>query len=772
MNLTPTIRAELLHLAQRLIETGARPTDEALRGYYATFARRFGPERLREVEGRELLELMHEPGNRDSLVYWLEFKDDEEMPARFGSIAGGSALKFGLYRRNETGRWMTGNPSNQREITEDEAIAMATRHRDQLLRGHALLLEMPSSTEDDVYLQLQRGIDAQLPDLANLAWSHKYLSLIHPDRLDDFHNPEYQRYHLMRLLQRPPDAPGRYACAGRYVALARELGLTLNALTSALNHRNGRPRSYWRVGTREGETFRFPEMKDGGWVGVGWGELGDLSEIPDSQAGKEILKDRLTRLYHAPATAVGRQAAQWFRFLHRPQEGDIVVAADGVTVHGVGIITGDYRYERAPGFTHRRSVEWVSLSSWRLATGEGLQTSFSPLRKVDTLLDIEQHLNAAVGEHVGIGGSKGGVKSGAPAPLPPLHGTLAQIHRALDRKGQIILYGPPGTGKTHWAGAAARELVARTRFKSTWDGLDAAERTAIDGDDARLGNIQLCTFHPAYGYEDFIEGYRPSSVGGALVFEPRDGLFKTICADAERRPDEPFYLIIDEINRGDIPRIFGELITLLEKGKRGLSLRLSLTGRPFSVPNNVYIIGTMNTADRSIALLDTALRRRFAFLELMPDAEILGIAAPGGVPLGPWLAALNRRILDHVGRDARNLQIGHAYLMVKGQAITEPSELARALQQDLLPLLEEYCYEDYATLEKILGSGLVDRGAHRIKHALFDPGRGDDLVQALLAMAPDITRTRQALAADEAVAEGSAEDAENDGEAAELGNGR
>src|SRR5436189_4554620 len=154
-----------------------------------------------------------------------------------------------------------------------------------------------------------------------------------------------------------------------------------------------------------------------------------------------------------------------------------------------------------------------------------------------------------------------------------------------------------------------------------------------------------------------------------MHFTLHDGVFKNLCKDAQASSDRKFYLIIDEINRGDIPRIFGELLTVLEKDKRGKSILLPLTSRPFRVPSNVFIIGTMNTADRSIALLDTALRRRFGFIELMPDINILGDAMVGGIPLGPWLRALNERICEYVGRDARNLQIGHSYLLERGRPV-------------------------------------------------------------------------------------------------------
>ena len=143
----------------------------------------------------------------------------------------------------------------------------------------------------------------------------------------------------------------------------------------------------------------------------------------------------------------------------------------------------------------------------------------------------------------------------------------------------------------------------------------------------------------------------------------------SLVQDARESPKQKFYLIIDEINRGDIPRIFGELLTVLEKDKRGKNIILPVSQDVFSVPKNVFIIGTMNTADRSISLLDAALRRRFGFMELMPDSSVLGGSSVAGIPLRAWFDALNTRIRENVGRDSRNLQIGHSYLMQAGSPL-------------------------------------------------------------------------------------------------------
>jgi 5-methylcytosine-specific restriction protein B len=259
--------------------------------------------------------------------------------------------------------------------------------------------------------------------------------------------------------------------------------------------------------------------------------------------------------------------------------------------------------------------------------------------------------------------------------------------------------------------------------------------------------VRSCTFHPGYGYEDFIEGYRPhTSASGQLVFQLKNGAFKRLCIDAAQEKGRDFFLLVDEINRGDIPRIFGELITLIEFDKRGKSLHLPVSGEQFAVPQNIFIIGTMNTADRSIALLDTALRRRFGFIELLPNLELLKGAVVGSrVPLAPLLSALNDRIRRHVGRDARNLQIGHAYFLKDDRPIIDIGHFTRVFAEDIVPLLEEYCYGDYGALAAILGSRLVDVNTQRINDDLFSPDRRDDLISALLIQFAEVATSSEAL---------------------------
>ena len=729
---------------------------------YSLFRNRFGPDALRQVDGEQLLDTMHTFG-KDSLVYWLEFKNDEEFPGKFGSIAGGSALKFGIYRKRDTGIWMTGSPQKQEELSVSDAIEIARRHRDQLVAGSEIISKLSYQAEDKEYSSLQNEMDRRAPDISNTAWGHKYFSLLFPTKLDDYHAGEYQRFHLVKLLKRPPEGAGRYLAAGMFVRLARELEWPLNHLSSVLNQVNGRPYRTWRVGTSLGETESntiWPMMRDNDCVAIGWPKVGDLSEFEHNQESKTQIAQLLREHYELSASVASRKAGEMLNFAAVMTDGEAVLAASGERILGLGRIAGPYRFdpqthENAP---HQRSVEWKSTEEFRLPNREGLRTTVYSLRKsFDNLIDAERRLLDAP--------SSSAQGTRRPERIVRLDGISGRVQSILERKGQVILYGPPGTGKTFWARRAGLDLAALSALGQSFENLDANGQARVEGSGAQRGLFRMCTFHPAYGYEDFIEGYRPAEGRDrALVFSLTDGIFKQICSDAEDEPKLQFYLLIDEINRGDIPRIFGELLTLLERDKRGKAVYLPVSGERFSVPGNVQIIGTMNTADRSIALLDTALRRRFGFVELMPNPALLRDAVvANSIPLSGWLAALNDRIREHIGRDARNLQVGHSYLMKGGQPITDFAEFVRVFAEDILPLLEEYCYEDYAALARILGGALVDESRQRIRYELLERSRREDLIQALLEPSPELGTSQEIVAQTQEEDEEPEEEDEDDG---------
>lgn len=260
-----------------------------------------------------------------------------------------------------------------------------------------------------------------------------------------------------------------------------------------------------------------------------------------------------------------------------------------------------------------------------------------------------------------------------------------------------ILYGPPGTGKTYHAVDKALEILGYDDVKILED------RKKIFEKFMEKGQIVFVTFHQNYGYEEFIEGIKPISKNGNMIYKIKDGIFKALCNKAKDKTNNRYILIIDEINRGNISKIFGELITLIERSKRigepeGLNLTLPYSGDFFGVPSNLYIIGTMNTADRSITLMDTALRRRFDFIEMMPDKEEIDRDLEDQkINLAAMLEAINSRIEFLYDREHT---IGHTFFI----DVKDLDDLKRVFQTKIIPLLQEYFYEDYAKINAVLNN--------------------------------------------------------------------
>lgn len=267
----------------------------------------------------------------------------------------------------------------------------------------------------------------------------------------------------------------------------------------------------------------------------------------------------------------------------------------------------------------------------------------------------------------------------------------------------LILYGPPGTGKTFTTASRAVSLCDGTLPNS-------GDRHAVMARYEELrkeARITFITFHQSYGYEEFVEGLRPHvNEEGQVTYSVKPGVFRRACDAAHLSaavgdiPATPHVLIIDEINRANISKVFGELITLLEPDKRegslnALSVKLPYSGDDFSVPANLHVIGTMNTADRSIALLDTALRRRFDFEELVPNPAVLRGRDVEGVDLERLLKGLNERIEVLFDRDHR---IGHAFFM----NVKSRDDLESVFRRKVLPLLQEYFYENWSNVRRVL----------------------------------------------------------------------
>lgn len=312
------------------------------------------------------------------------------------------------------------------------------------------------------------------------------------------------------------------------------------------------------------------------------------------------------------------------------------------------------------------------------------------------------------------------------------NGSINQKKEDLIFPKNVILFGPPGTGKTYHSIAYAEAIVENNQ--SILEQLKNHEIISDYGDlkenfnndlveyDAegkvKKGHICFTTFHQSYSYEDFIEGIFPdvSQETGDIKYILRPGVFKSLCDYAKQHPNDNFVIIIDEINRGNVSKIFGDLITLIEEDKRiheknELQVILPYSKEQWGVPYNVYIIGTMNTADRSIERLDTALRRRFAFFEMMPNPTLLEsyknclVSKTDTNPLSlkDVLSAINERITYIYDRDH---QIGHSYFLDIPELENGSynlDDLSKVFKNKIIPLLQEYFYGNYQKIRFVLG---------------------------------------------------------------------
>jgi 5-methylcytosine-specific restriction protein B len=383
-------------------------------------------------------------------------------------------------------------------------------------------------------------------------------------------------------------------------------------------------------------------------------------------------------------------------FVTKMSVGDLVLTTSDQHVY-VGDVTGQWTYQSSDGGRSnlRREVSWRNPDApvdyaelptplpARLQTGATILDLTNELAVIDALgtsavdlsdpdlVEAEPELKRH--EHLRV------PSDGLADALFVDAEWLSEVGDLLDERRQVIFYGPPGTGKTWIAQKLAADLVGPEQVK-------------------------LVQFHPAYTYEDFFEGYRPmpGAASGTISFELRAGPLRQLVNRAREHPDQAFVLIIDEINRANLAKVFGELYFLLEYRDQAVDLLYSADDEGFTLPTNLYVIGTMNTADRSIALIDAAMRRRFAFVALDPDTE------PTKSLLSKWsahhgldttasrlLAELNKRIEDP------DFRIGPSYFMGRDTPDAHSAErLERTWRTSILPLLQEHHYGEWESVQR------------------------------------------------------------------------
>ncbi|WP_225218342.1 AAA family ATPase [Planococcus wigleyi] len=429
---------------------------------------------------------------------------------------------------------------------------------------------------------------------------------------------------------------------------------------------------YWIYAPGEGSRF-WKEFYAKGIMGIGWEELGDLKPY----ATKNSMKEKMKQVYGDEFSYKNAGHATW-QFANEMKMGDVVFVKKGLSkIIGRGIVATDYFYDSSRGeYNNIRKVKWTHEGEWDHEGQIVLKTltDITPYtdyhKKLERMFDEVSGNNNATDEEVEILYSEYTEKDFL-SDVYISEEKYRTLKNLLIRKKNIILLGAPGVGKTYAAERLAYSMMGK-KDKS---------------------RVQVVQFHQSYSYEDFIMGYRPSENGFSIVKGP----FYEFCKKAEP-DDRPYFFIIDEINRGNLSKIFGELLMLIENDKRGKELRLLYEDEQFSVPENVFIIGMMNTADRSLAMIDYALRRRFAFFEFEPAFESLGfkeyqneVGNEKFDSLIQTVIAMNIEIADDAALGS-GFRIGHSYF----SSLTEIDEhwLKEVVEYELIPLITEYWFDE------------------------------------------------------------------------------
>ncbi len=602
----------------------------------------------------------------------------------FGSIAGGAAYKFGLFFHKKTQSWTCGSPAKPVKLTENEAIQKAEEIRNDLVAGAEIISSFGPLNSTADYEQLYK----QLEHISgiNTVWRMKYYQMLFPILFAPFYGQDIQLDVLHFLNQTPSEIP--FIRMGQIALFSKKCnipGIVFGHIWGrSTNHNNKSNDSetntlsdkkhklhYWMYTVFDDTSWMECQQKE--IMVLGMDNIGDYSQY-DS---KESLRQELISTYDN-STSRKNQALMAWNFANKLAINDVIFAKRSNTLVGKGIVTGDYIFDDSrQEYKNIRTVKWLQIGEWehpgksvakRLTDItpytdyiEKLITIFTPdeLDDVDTQpeVDYPEYSSADFLSDVYMSEQD--------------YETLVNV---LKMKKNIILQGAPGVGKTFTAKRLAYSII----------GSKNPDR------------VQMIQFHQSYSYEDFIEGYRPTENG----FTIKKGSFYKFCKLAEDDDENDYFFIIDEINRGNLSKIFGELFMLIEKDKRGIELQLLYSDENFSVPPNVYIIGMMNTADRSLAMLDYALRRRFSFFTMKPGFNTIGfqtyqdsLKSDAFKKLISCIKQLNSKIAADISL-GEGFCIGHSYFCGLTAKTATVQTLTSIIEYELIPLLKEYWFDE------------------------------------------------------------------------------
>ena len=580
------------------------------------FKEKFSPEVLKSLSDDDLLSyiFLTADGNNDSLCYHLEF--NPKLKRTFGSISGGSSFKFGLFQRQEDGKWTTGAPKSPQILSTEDALQLGKTIRDNLVNACEMIQSKTLDSVED-YEKLDDDLNALMGKFASYAWVQKYFHMIFPDKFIGWYVADWLKHILFGFGINPSEK--YYGMNGQLALIKKRTSYMSPDFQDICYAMFGEIRHFYRLGSSDESKHYAEKWREEGIVAIGWREIGDLLNfIKNGTLDRDKVAEALLLHYYQNDKKTASRKAGELKAFYETSASSVMTVMDGVQL--IAFVDGlsPYFYNATEDMAHQKSGIWHSPfdESDRLPEDEGYLTSCYEIKKPENLLFLykKYYEFQNSGKSVNIDNMF----------IPIIFQTGYQSSFERNR----ILFGAPGTGKSFKLNCEKDVLLANG------------------------GEYERVTFHPDYSYANFVGTYKPvpckdSDGKDAITYSYVPGPFMRTYVKAIKngRTDapKPFLLVIEEINRANVAAVFGDVFQLLDRGDDEVSeypiqasedikryLAGELGGNPddyseIRIPDNMFIWATMNSADQGVFPMDTAFKRRWDFTYLGIDDSEAGI---------------------------------------------------------------------------------------------------------------------------------------------------
>ncbi len=634
---------------------------EEKRQLYNSFLERFPIEKLEEMSLEQYTNLNRD----DSFCYWLE-----SITSELGSIWGGSAYKFGIFKHTKEAGKDNGKYEHDEEYSWSARLGKTASEAYDAVRN--CIVEIARYARKYNWEKIESIEQKTMWPI--VVWKIAYL--YSNEQLPPFFNKKDWLIPIAKHLGMANASSSTRAKMYSFIIEKRgdkDIWPFYKELRNIVREQQQNEEQHvWLYAPGEGAKL-WDDCLENNRMRLGWDEIEDINKF----SSKEEIANRLQNIHARLGSSFMNDSLALWEFANVMQDGDIVYAKKGTNkIIGRGVVQGDYVFDDTLStFRHVRRINWTHQGEWDY---ENLvQKTLTDISKYPDFVKTLAEL--VVNEQENPVLSTDTMQTYSDKEFLDevfMHGNdLKRLKSLLRMKKNIILQGAPGVGKTFTAERLAFTLMGVK-------------------DENRIEKIQ---FHQNYSYEDFVMGYKPNGSGG---FDLRSGTFYKFCKKAQNSPDKDFFFIIDEINRGNLSKIFGELLMLIENSYRGdkHAIKLAYQDEMFAVPENLYIIGMMNTADRSLAMIDYALRRRFCFFDMKPGFTTDGfkayqnkLASEAMNKIVGGIIALNE-IIKNDDSLGEGFCIGHSYFC--NQTTDTEGWLENIIEHDIEPMLREYWFDD------------------------------------------------------------------------------